>query len=82
MRFCVWGNSLATEVVLLRKLGGNEVNGLVYQRVSRSFGTRASLAPTTSTFFWFCRSVFSRLVLQRTKNSECSDNFVLIFFVV
>jgi hypothetical protein len=25
MRFGVWGNSLATEVVLLRKLGGNEV---------------------------------------------------------
>ncbi|MDR1923823.1 MAG: hypothetical protein LBQ66_05575 [Planctomycetaceae bacterium] len=53
MRFCVWDNSLSIEVVLLRKLGGNEVKGLIYQHVSSPFGTRASLAPTTSTFFWF-----------------------------
>jgi hypothetical protein len=26
MRFVVWGSSFATEVVLLRKLGGNEAS--------------------------------------------------------
>ncbi|MDR1923857.1 MAG: hypothetical protein LBQ66_05745 [Planctomycetaceae bacterium] len=29
MRFCVWGNSLATEVVLLRKLGRYEVKNSI-----------------------------------------------------
>jgi hypothetical protein len=37
MRFVVWGNSLATEVVLLRKLGGNEVKNNVRPFLSDPF---------------------------------------------